>query len=353
MAWTNITKKATILVVVLVIIIGSIVFLESMKVRQPPAETKDGIFKASPELRSIQGWINTEPFTLEELRGNVILIDFWTYSCINCIRTLPFLTAWDRKYRDQGLIIVGVHTPEFKFEEEIANVQTAVDNNNIEYRVALDNDYSTWRAFNNRYWPRKYLIDIDGFIRYDHIGEGAYENTEAVIQALLQEKFDREEGGKIEKSFVDIEAEKAGLFTTPELYFGFEFKRKEFGNDQTLFMGSSATYTLKEGQKLKADTIYLQGEWRIESDHMELLSDVGSVFLQYTGKKVNIVAGGGHIGILVDSSVITDAGDDVVNGTVSAEEFKLYNVVAHDETEQHLLEIEATKGFRIYTFTFG
>jgi len=128
------------------------------------------VLREAPEITGIVDWINTDPVTKESLKGKVVLIDFWTYSCINCIRTLPYLTSWYEKYKDSGFILLGVHTPEFEFEKEIDNVQWAVDKWGIEYPVVLDNDYGTWQAYGNRYWPRKYLIDIDGFIVYDHIG---------------------------------------------------------------------------------------------------------------------------------------------------------------------------------------
>ena len=143
--------------------------------------------RRAPELTEIASWINSEPFTLESQRGNVVLIDFWTYTCINCIRTLPYVREWHEKYADAGLVVVGVHTPEFKFEHLRENVVEAVGKFEIEYAVAQDNGYRTWRAFNNRYWPAKYLIDKDGFIRYTDFGEGAYDETEQAIRELLAE----------------------------------------------------------------------------------------------------------------------------------------------------------------------
>src|ERR671925_1793917 len=145
-------------------------------------------FKLAPELTKITGFINSEQITLADLRGKVVLVDFWTYSCINCIRTIPYLNAWHEKYADQGLVIVGVHTPEFEFEKDYNNVQAAVEKFHIRYPVAQDNEKGTWEAYENRYWPRKYLIDTEGYVRYDHIGEGGYAETEKVIQSLLRER---------------------------------------------------------------------------------------------------------------------------------------------------------------------
>ena len=143
--------------------------------------------KTVPEISGIASWINSEPITFEEQRGKVVLVDFWTYTCVNCIRTLPYLKAWHEKYADKGLVIVGVHTPEFDFEKDRDNVIEATEGFGLKWPIAQDNDFKTWRAFDNRYWPAKYLVDKDGYIRYTHFGEGAYEETELWIRGLLEE----------------------------------------------------------------------------------------------------------------------------------------------------------------------
>ena len=153
-----------------------------------PAEIlRTGDEPLAPELRNTGAWINSDPFTLESRRGEVVLLDFWTYTCINCQRTLPYMKSWHEKYGEAGLVVLGVHTPEFEFEELLENVQEAVDEFGLLYPIVQDNDYGTWRAFSNRYWPAKYLIDKDGYIRYTHFGEGRYEQTEQWIRALLEE----------------------------------------------------------------------------------------------------------------------------------------------------------------------
>ncbi len=155
---------------------------------QPTPDFAKKVATASDvEFDGIASWINSEPLTLDELRGNVVLVDFWTYSCINCIRTLPYVKSWHDKYADQGLVIIGMHSPEFSFEKERAGVIEAAKKFGLEYPIAQDNDFVTWRSFNNMYWPSKYLIDRNGVIRYTHIGEGAYEQTERMIQQLLAE----------------------------------------------------------------------------------------------------------------------------------------------------------------------
>ena len=139
----------------------------------------------APEFTGIEKWLNSEPLTMESLRGKVVLVDFWTYTCINCIRTLPYVTSWHQKYKDQGLVVVGVHTPEFPFERSTPNVEKALQRFGITYPVAQDNRYTTWEAYRNRYWPAAYLIDKQGRIVYSHFGEGRYQETEAEIQRLL------------------------------------------------------------------------------------------------------------------------------------------------------------------------
>jgi thiol-disulfide isomerase/thioredoxin len=150
------------------------------------APVADG--SAAPEFAGIDQWLNSPPLSLKALRGKVVLVDFWTYSCINCINTLPYVKQWHEKYKDQGLVIVGVHTPEYPFEKSTANVQTALKRFDIRYPVALDNSYGTWSAFHNQYWPATYLIDAEGRIVYQHFGEGRYAETEAAIRKLLTER---------------------------------------------------------------------------------------------------------------------------------------------------------------------
>ena len=178
-------NKNIILLVAVLIVVGAIFYLESLKPEQSdldpvvadnivPVEEKASMYEEAKEITTPDGFINVDDISVSELIGKkVVLVDFWTYSCINCQRTLPFLNAWYDKYKDQGLEILAIHTPEFEFEKDYGNVLAATEKFDIEYPVILDNDYSTWRAYKNRYWQRKYIIDIDGFIVYDHIGEGA------------------------------------------------------------------------------------------------------------------------------------------------------------------------------------
>ena len=179
--------------------------------------------RKSPHLQGISGYINTSQQEMDkQLEGKVVLYDFWTYSCINCIRTIPHLTAWDEKYSDEGLVILGIHSPEFEFEKEYENVVFATEKFGIKYPVIQDNDKEIWNDFQNRYWPRKYIADHEGYIRYDHIGEGAYKETEEVIQLLLKERANAVGSTIQEKELVNLDEFEHATFRTPELYFGYK-----------------------------------------------------------------------------------------------------------------------------------
>ncbi len=317
-------------------------------------------FRAAPELRGINNYINTESIALADLKGKVVLVDFWTYSCINCIRTIPYLNAWHEKYVDDGLVIVGVHTPEFDFEKNPANVQAAVEKFGIEYPVAQDNDRETWKAYENRYWPRKYLVDDEGFIRYDHIGEGAYEETEKVIKALLQERA-ANMGMTIDIDTSTARPEDAqsvnfSQINTPELYFGYAYARTQLGNPEGFKPEQTVTYTLADDVEITRNRIYLSGDWTNRADSMELKSATGRIVLQYSAKAVNIVTGGtGTVHVAVDGKPVADRGADVdADGSLEIDGQRLYNLVSHSRYGPHTLVIDVVgEGFEIYTFTFG
>lgn len=282
-------------------------------------------------------WINSEPLKLSELRGKVILVDFWTYSCINCIRTLPYLRSWHEKYPE--LIIIGVHTPEFEFEKDYNNVRAAVDRHQLKYAVVQDNDYETWRAFGNRYWPRKYLIDKEGNIRYDHIGEGAYEETEKAIQQLLGQSA----GMTNISSGVNFSE-----IGTPELYLGYQFARQPLGNLEGFQPGAVVNY--RSANYTRANTIYLLGPWKNEQDRVISLGS--SLFLIYKAKNVNIVAGGNAtINVYVNGQPANGA--DVKDGIGVISGHRLYNIAEENDYTAKTLQIDAEPGFELYTFTFG
>jgi thiol-disulfide isomerase/thioredoxin len=319
-------------------------------------------FKLAPELTNVDGYINSKPITLADLRGKVVLVDFWTYSCINCIRTIPYLNAWYEKYADDGLVIVGVHTPEFEFEKDYNNVKAAVEKFDIKYPVAQDNEKGTWEAYENRYWPRKYLIDNEGYVRYDHIGEGAYAETEKVIQSLLAERTESIGANvTIDQSISNPESSQSVNFdriNTPELYFGYEYSRAPLGNSEGYKPDQVINYTIPDDTKVVPNRIYLAGEWKNNADHMELQSEVARIVLSYSAKAVNIVAGGrGDLHILEDNSRLDNSsrGMDISeDDTVKIDGQRLYNIASHEDYGNHQIAIDVVgRGFQIYTFTFG
>ena len=317
-------------------------------------------YKKAPELTGISGYINTTPEELANaIKGKVVLYDIWTYSCINCVRTLPFITSWDQKYSDQGLLIIGIHSPEFEFEKDINNVKTAVAKHGINYPVILDNDKKTWDAFENNYWPRKYIADHEGYIRYDHIGEGGYDETEKVIQKLLKERADAKGMDlAVTGELVKINEFEHSWSRTPELYFGYNFAtgRNQLGSPEGFRPNQDVTYSIPESTQLHY--FYLNGTWKNLEGSMKLVSDSGSILLPYTGKEVNIVTDGeANLRIKIDGMTINnsisgrDVGDD---GQVHVHQPGLYNIVQTETSEEHILEIFVeTPGFEIYTFTFG
>lgn len=283
-------KPRTIaLAIVLLVIAGAIISLNALKPGRPTTPEDMGIimpfstpadgaatdaraairaekakrFEPARELVGIAGYINVDNITLAEHIGkDVILIDFWTYSCINCQRTLPYLTAWYAKYRDRGLVIIGVHTPEFEFEKKHENVLAAAEKFGVAYPVVQDNDYATWQAYRNRYWPRKYLIDIDGFIVYDHIGEGAYAETERIIQELLRERTAALglEGEMPAELVKPVALPPPAFPVSPETYFG--AKRNSLLGNGVRFQRGPQTFA--EPTKIHLNELYLVGDWTFE-----------------------------------------------------------------------------------------
>jgi thiol-disulfide isomerase/thioredoxin len=323
-------------------------------------------FKKAKEFSKISEYINTKPISLNDLKDKVILVDFWTYSCINCIRTIPYLNEWYDKYSDKGLVIVGIHTPEFDFEKNSDNVKSAVQKFGIKYPVLQDNDKDTWNEYENRYWPRKYLVDDEGYIRYDHIGEGAYNETEKVIQALLSERtthlgiknINLNNSESIDKKskfeYQDVNFSK---IQSPELYFGYEFARTSLGNNDGFKPNQSVLYILPKNTAIKPNIIYLEGKWKNNPDSMELQSNTGSILLKYNSKSVNIVAGGkGNFTVTQDGNLIKNdlSKDSSSNGKFMIDDQRLYNLVTNKEYGEHTIKIDVKEeGFQIYTFTFG
>jgi cytochrome c biogenesis protein CcdA/thiol-disulfide isomerase/thioredoxin len=299
----------------------------------PAAPGTKNDYGAAPDFVGIANWLNTDPLKIADLRGKVVLVDFWTYSCINCIRTLPYITKWYDKYQDEGLVIVGVHTPEFAFEENTNNVATALVQHGIRYPVAQDNDYQTWRAYNNRYWPAKYLIDQNGRIVYTHFGEGNYEETEAAIRSLLG------------LSSVDGEEEKPRASSkSPEMYLGTD--RIANLAPQQKPSADAATYILPPS--LLLNQFALAGEWRFSPEFVSTVAPGARVRLRFNAGKVFMVASASKpatISVLVDD----EPQPDVVVSAAT-----LYTLFDSDDYREHTLEfIVPESGFELFTFTFG
>ncbi len=315
---------------------------------------KAELYERVPEIKSPAGFINTQPLTLEQFRGKVVLLDIWTYSCINCVRTIPYLNAWHTAYEQDGLVIIGLHTPEFAFEKEIENVRWAVEQLGIEYPVVLDNDYATWRELGNNFWPRKYLIDVDGFIVYDHIGEGAYEETEIAIQQALMERaaLRGAEADAKRPVATAVAADERQYAHSPEIYFG-AWRNERLGNGVPGLVGTRA-YELP--QILERDTLYLEGMWQTTDEYASGVAPARIRF-EYTGKDVFMVASGNGavVRVLVDGQPIsTAAGVDVVNGDLRVTEERLYHIIDDGAPGAHVLELQIIEGtLEAYTFTFG
>ena len=327
-------------------------------------------FQKAPEFAQIAGYINTNnaPLTLASLKGKVVLVDFWTYSCINCIRTLPHLSDWYQRYADKGFVIVGVHSPEFDFEKNYDNVKAAVQKFGIKFPVILDSDHGTWNAYGNQYWPRDYLVDSQGYIRHDHIGEGDYDTTESAIQSLLAERAALDGMKEISFNTAKTTAINTGSLAyvdltkqiPPEIYLGYSFARAPIGNPQNFQPDQTIPYSIPSNTNFNPDIVYLDGQWKNNPDNMELQSNTGRIILTYYAKDVNIVAGGhGQQGIVAEDGATkilnNSLGKDLTaDGKFVLDGERLYNLALHNNYGSHSIIINVSgKGFKLYTFTFG
>lgn len=310
-----------------------------------------------PEFRGISAWLNSGPLVAKNLRGKVVLIDFWTYSCINCIRTLPALTAWNEKYKDQGLAIVGVHTPEFQFESEIGNVKRALARHGITYPVALDNDYGTWNAYSNRYWPAKYLIDAEGRIRKTHFGEGDEEEFESAIQDLLKEARLLKQAPKIVPRATGVDFNR---IHSPETYVGYA-RQENFNSPEAVEPNGMEKYTVPSS--LRLNQWALEGTWEIMIESARLASASGKIQHRFHAPQLNLVMkgtdGGVKAVVFLDGKPIPEnkRGSDVgADGEVIIRDAKLYNLVnlPDGDAEDHVFELRfEMTGAELYAFTFG
>jgi|SRR5579863_510940 len=310
-----------------------------------------------PEFSRIAGWINSPALTSAGLRGKVVLVDFWTYSCINCIRTLPYITKWYEKYQDQGLIVVGVHTPEFSFEKEEANVKQATVRHGIRYPVALDNDYGTWNAYDNHYWPAHYLIDAQGRIREEHFGEGDYEETEKVIQTLLAEARLLHKPLNLELPRGSVDLSRIRSFET---YIGYG-RAHNFSSPKGIIPDAVMTYSAPG--TLRLNQWAFTGSWRIGEESALLAAPGGTIQFRFAAPKLNLVMAGEGRGsegkVFLDGRSIAQdlRGEDVGrDGRVRVTDSRLYNLVAlpPGDEQDHLFELVFDQPHvSLFAFTFG
>lgn len=301
----------------------------------------------APELIPGGIWFNSEPLTLKNLRGKVVIIDFWTYSCINCQRTMPYLRKWWGTYKDKGLVIIGVHSPEFEFEKSVKNVTQAIKDFKLPYPVVQDNDFATWRAYNNRYWPAKYILDKEGFIRYTHFGEGAYDETEKVIQDLLKEAGAKDVSSQINNPTYEVQTK------TPEIYLGYD-RIEGFASLEPIVQNSFSIYTLPK--MLESNKVAIAGSWKISEEYANPKKGA-SLLLNFESKEVYLVMR--TIGQPAKLRVFIDDemqyyGEDNNQGTVTVDSDTLYRLIKLPTPGGHILRLEFDDdNAELYAFTFG
>jgi cytochrome c biogenesis protein CcdA/thiol-disulfide isomerase/thioredoxin len=292
-------------------------------------------YGTAPDVTGISAWINTPPLSLDALRGKVVLVDFWTYSCINCLRTLPYLKKWDERYRSRGFVILGVHTPEFAFEHDLGNVSASVKRLGVHYPVALDNDYGTWEAYGNNYWPAHYLIDQAGRVREVHIGEGDYDETERNIRLLLEAG----KGGPLPEDVRDPDRTPREP-RTPELYLG--YLRIDAYAGSPISVDTPAKYSFPPA--LSPDRFAYSGTWTVEGERIIAGRDA-RLRLHFRGRKVHLVLGGrGIVAVVLNGQK---------RGTIRVKGDRLYTLSSQPQAMDGVLELAFTPRVRAYAFTFG
>jgi len=317
--------------------------------------------RTSDELSGAVDWLNSPPLTIEGLKGKVVVIDFWTYSCINCLRSIPYVKAWAEKYKDHGLVVIGVHTPEFAFERNINNVRAAVSDLKIEYPVAIDNDYKIWRSFDNKYWPAHYFIDAKGRTRFHHFGEGEYDQSEQVIQGLLEEAGN----GNVPQSLVSVNASgveaasSANDDQSPETYIGYD-RADNFVSPGGIVENERHVYA---SASLQLNEWSLSGDWTVRGENAVLNGAGGSIVYRFHARDLHLVLGPAADGKPirfrvtvdgkapgVDHGTDTDAdGQGVVDGQ------RLYQLVRQNGVirDRTFAIVFRDPGVHAYAFTFG
>ena len=315
-----------------------------------------------PSLGGASGWLNSAPLTAEALRGKVVLIDFWTYSCINWLRTEPYVRAWAEKYRAQGLVVIGVHSPEFEFEKDAANVNWAVNSMNVDYPVAIDSDHAVWNAFRNSYWPALYIVDSHGLIRYHQFGEGGYEQSERVIQQLLTEAGSQavnHEPISIDGRGLELAADWANL-KSPENYVGYERTENFVSRDGTI---PDKHHVYVAPSHLRLNHWALAGDWIVRKQYIESTRVNARITYRFHARDLHLVMGPAMAGAPVRFRVLIDGqapgaarGLDVdAQGNGTVRESRLYQLIRQTEPiADRDIEIEfLDAGALAYSFTFG
>ncbi|WP_076997111.1 cytochrome c biogenesis protein DipZ [Variovorax sp. KK3] len=317
---------------------------------------------AAPSLDGATQWLNSAPLTMQQLRGKVVLVDFWTYSCINCLRTLPYVKAWAEKYGGQGLVVVGVHAPEFAFERDVSNVTKAMKDLGITYPVAVDNKYAIWRAFNNQYWPAHYFIDAKGHVRHHHFGEGNYAESERVIQQLLQEAG----ATRVAQGLTEVDAQGVqraadmDAVRSPETYLGYE-RGENFASKPAAVHDKAAAYSLPASLSLNAWG--LAGRWNVDAERATLAGPSGRIAYRFHARDLHLVLGPGPDGKPVRFKVSVDGGapgdahgmDVAADGSGTVTEQRLYQLLRQPgDVGERTFTIEfLDPDVSAYAFTFG
>jgi cytochrome c biogenesis protein CcdA/thiol-disulfide isomerase/thioredoxin len=312
-----------------------------------------------PSLNGATQWLNSPPLSAEALRGKVVLVDFWTYSCINCLRTLPYLKAWDEKYRSQGLVIIGVHAPEFAFEKDLHNVEQAVRDLGVHYPVAIDNQYAIWNAYKNEYWPAHYLIDQQGVIRHQHFGEGAYLETEQMIQTLLNEAHQGQIAlsEAVQVAGAGATAAAADVARSPETYLGYA-RAENMVSPEVVARDRSARYSTP--RRLKPDQWALSGNWQISAESAALQMAGGAISYQFQGRDLHLVMGSAkpvRFKVTLDGAAPgkNHGADTDAQGNGILSDQRLYQLIRQSgEIKGHTFRIEfLDNGAEAFAFTFG
>lgn len=370
----NIVEKI-IFIIVLIAIIGGIIFYmkgskkaddQAVAQSNTPSLTEQDLqykkehYPQYHEIVNPSGFVNTnnQPIKIADYIGKkVVLLDVLTYSCINCQRTFPYLVKWNKEYEDKGLVIIGIHTPEFGFEKVKSNVEDAMKKFGITFPVVMDNDYGTWNAYGNEYWPRKYLIDIDGYVVYDHIGEGKYDETEKKIVELLNERSKRLGEGTVGMGTMpEITDPTPTGNISPETYIG-SARREFLRNDKESCKNSSCDFVVPNN--LPIDTFAVGGKWISTPESMQLQSNEGVITYHFIAKKVHLVAedlSGNEVDVELDGKPISkdQSGEDVRNSKVTFLKSDLYTLVSLSQIEEHTLTLKIKKvGLKAFAFTFS